>query len=130
MNADREYRWWLATRWRQWRNPPPPVVRAVVANLAVALVGGVLVLAYDLAVSRGNVPSGGGDLRALVVAIYVVAVLVAGSLFTYLWVALPTGATGERRRSGWSAMLGLFTAVPMAYLVLVVALQIVKPLLG
>jgi len=129
MSADRGYRWWLATRWRQWRNPPPPVVRAVAANLAVAIAGSLLVLAYDVALTRGaTLP--GGDLRALLVAVYVVLVLVAGSLFTYLWVALPTGTTGERRRSGWSAMLGLFTALPMAYLVLVVALQIVKPLLG
>ncbi len=129
MSADRGYRWWLATRWRQWRNPPPPVVRAVVANLAVAVAGSLVVLTYDVALTRGaTLP--GGDLRALLVAVYVMLVLVAGSLFTYLWVALPTGTTGERRRSGWSAMLGLFTALPMAYLVLVVALQIVKPLLG
>jgi hypothetical protein len=129
VTADRGYRWWLATRWRQWRNPPPPVVRAVVSNLVVAIAGAVLVLAYDLALTRGaTLP--GGDLRALVVALYVAVVVVAGSALTYLWVELPTGASGERRRSGWAAMLGLFTALPMAYLVLVVAFQIVRPLLG
>ena len=129
MTADRGYRWWLSTRWRQWRNPPPPVVRAVIANLAIAVTGAVGVLAYDLALTRGaSLP--GGDLRALVVAVYIVVVLAAGSLLTYLWVELPTGAASVHRRSGWAAMLGLFTAVPMAYLVLVAALQIVKPLLG
>ena len=129
MTTDRGYRWWLATRWRQWRNPPTPIVRAVIANLTIAALGGVGVLAYDLALERGAVLPG-GDLRALVVLVYVATVLVAGSLFTYLWVELPTGAGTERRRSAWAAMLGLFTAVPMAYIVLVVALQIVKPLLG
>jgi hypothetical protein len=33
------------------------------------------------------------------------------------------------RRTGWSAALGFFAAVPIAYLVLVVAVQILKPLL-
>ena len=129
MTSDRGYRWWLATRWRQWRNPPPPVVRAVVANLVVAAVGGALVLAYDVALSRGaELP--GGDLRALVVALFVLTVVVAGSGLTYLWVELPTGTRGERRRSGWAAMLGLFTALPMAYLVLVVVFQILRPMVG
>lgn len=129
MTTERGYRWWLTTRWRQWRNPPPPVVRAVVANLAVAAVGGALVLAYDVALARGaQLP--GGDLRALVVALFVLAVVVAGSALTYYWVELPTGASGERRRSGWAATLGLLTALPMAYLVLVVVFQIIRPLLG
>jgi hypothetical protein len=101
----------------------------VIANRAIAVTGAVGVLAYDLALTRGaSLP--GGDLRALVVAVYIVVVLAAGSLLTYLWVELPTGAGSVHRRSGWAAMLGLFTAVPMAYLVLVAALQIVKPLLG
>ena len=30
---------WLSIRWRQLRNPPPPVLRAVVANLVVATLG-------------------------------------------------------------------------------------------
>jgi hypothetical protein len=122
-------RGWLEVRWRQARNPPPPVFRAVLANLAVASVGAVLLLIYELAISRdASLP--GGDLRTLLVALYVAVVVIAGSFLTYLWVELPTGARGERRRSGWAAMLGLFAALPICYLALVVTFQIVRPLLG
>jgi hypothetical protein len=120
---------WLAVRWRQARNPPPPVVRAVASNLVVATVGGVALLAYDLALSSGaRLP--GGDLRTLAFALFVLLVIVSGSLLTYLWVRLPSGAGGVRRRSAWAGMLGLFASLPVAYLVLVVAFQIVRPLLG
>lgn len=120
---------WLAIRWRQLRNPPPPVLRAVVANLLVAAVGAAALLAYDVALSRGaTLP--GGDLRTAAFAAYVVSVAAAGSWLTYLWVLLPTGASGVRRRSGWSAMLGLFASLPAAYIALVVAFQVVRPLLG
>jgi hypothetical protein len=64
------------------------------------------------------------------VAVYVVLVLVAGSVVTYLIVPQPTGSGSVVRRSVWSAALGFFAAVPIAYLVLVVAVQIVRPLLG
>jgi len=128
MTPPRE-RGWLEVRWRQARNPPPPVFRAVLANLAVASVGAVLLLIYELAISRdASLP--GGDLRTLLVALYVAVVVTAGSFLTYLWVELPTGARGERRRSGWAAMLGLFAALPICYLALVVTFQIVRPLLG
>ncbi len=128
MTPPRE-RGWLEVRWRQARNPPPPVFRAVLANLAVASVGAVLLLIYELAISRdASLP--GGDLRTLLVALYVAVVVIAGSFLTYLWVELPTGARGERRRSGWAAMLGLFAALPICYLALVVTFQIVRPLLG
>ena len=53
-----------------------------------------------------------------------------GSLVTYLIVPQPTGSGTVARRNGWSAALGFFAAVPIAYLVLVVAVQIVRPLLG
>ena len=58
-----------------------------------------------------------------------VVVLTAGSLLTYLWVELPTGASGERRRSGWAALLGLFAGIPITYLSLVVCFQIIRPAL-
>jgi hypothetical protein len=120
---------WLSIRWRQFRNAPRPIVRAVVANLVVAVAGGVALLAYDVAVTRGaQLP--GGDLRTLAFASYVVAVVVAGSLLTYLWVPLPTGASRVRRRTPWSGMLGLFASLPICYLVLVVCFQIVRPLIG
>lgn len=120
---------WAEVRWRQFRNPPRPVVRAVAASLIVAIVLAVAYLAYDVALARGaDVP--GGDLRVLAMAVYVVLVLLIGSLVTWLVVPQPTGAGSRRRRSGWSAALGFFAAVPIAYLVMVVALQIVRPALG
>ena len=118
---------WLDVRVRQARNPPPPVFRAVVANLAVAIVGAVILLAYDwLAARDPSLP----DIGAALTAIYVVVVMVVGSTLTYLWVELPTGAGTEKRRSPWAGLLGFFAAVPIVYLVLVVALQVVQPALG
>ncbi len=121
-------RGWLEVRWRQFRNAPRPVVRAVVSPLAVAIVLGVLYLAYDVALTRGAVLPG-GDLRALALLVFVVSVLVAGALITYLIVPQPGGPGGRRTRSRWSAALGLFAALPIAYLVLVVEAQVLRPLL-
>jgi len=119
---------WAEVRWRQFRGAPRPVVRAVAASLTVAIVLAVLYLAYDVALSRGAVLPG-GDLRTLAVAIYVVLVLVIGSFVTWLIVPQPTGSGTVVRRNRWSAALGFFAAVPIAYLVLVVAVQVLKPLL-
>ena len=88
----------------------------MLANLAVAVVGGLLLFIYALAAPTADL--------APWIALYVVVVLVAGSLATYLWVELPTGASGERRRSAWAGVLGFFAAVPIAYLVLVVVFQV------
>lgn len=122
-------RGWLEVRWRQFRNPPRPVIRAVLSPLAVAVVLGLAYLAYDVALSRGaELP--GGDLRSLAVLGFVVAVLLVGTVVTYLVVPQPTGAGGRRGRSPWSAALGFFAAVPIAYLVLVVESQILRPLLS
>jgi hypothetical protein len=120
---------WVEVRWRQFRNAPRPVVRAVLSSLVVATVLAVAYLVYDVAITRGARPPG-GDLRLLALAAYAVAVLVAGAVVTYLVVPQPTGSGTVRRRSGWSAALGFFAALPVAWLVMVVALQIVKPLLG
>jgi len=122
-------RGWLAIRWRQFRNAPRPIVRAVVASLVVASLGALLLLAYDVAISRGAVLLG-GDLRTGAFLAYVIVVLGAGALLTYLWVPLPSGSGDRRRRSAWSGMLGLLASVPIAYLGLVVAFQLVRPLLG
>ncbi len=116
----------VEVRWRQFRNAPRPIVRAVMSSLSVAVVLAVAYLAYDVALSRGAVLPG-GDLRVLFVTLYVVVVLVAGSVVTWLVVPQPGGASGRRVRSGWSAALGLFAAVPIAYLVMVAAVQIVRP---
>jgi uncharacterized membrane protein YhaH (DUF805 family) len=105
------------------------VVRAVASSLGVALVLGSLFLAYDIALDRGAALPG-GDLRLGVLAAYVALVLLVGSAVTWLVVPLPAASgTARRTRTGWSAALGLFAAVPIAYLVLVVLHEIVKPLL-
>ena len=120
---------WAEIRWRQFRNAPRPVVRAVAASLSVAIVGAVVYLVYDVALGRGAVLPG-GDLRLLALVVYTVLVLVIGSAVTYLVVPQPTGSGTIRRRSAWSAALGFFAAVPIAWLVMVVALQVVRPWLG
>jgi hypothetical protein len=128
MSAGPPRRSWWAIRWRQFRNAPRPVVRAVAANLSVAIVLGLLYLAYDVALTRGaRLP--GGDLRPLLVALDVALVVGLGSLVTYLIVPLPRASGDRATRTGWSAALGLFAAVPIAYLVLVVVSQVLKPLL-
>jgi hypothetical protein len=113
---------WLEVRWRQARNPPPPVLRAVLANLAVAIVLGIALLIYDLVVPKAQM--------APLIAMYVVVVIAVGSAMTYLWVELPTGSSGEKRRSAWAGVLGLFAAIPIVYLVLVVLFQVIAPILG
>jgi hypothetical protein len=119
---------WLEVRWRQLRNAPRPVVRAVASSLVVALVLGAAYLAYDVALSRGALLPG-GDLRVGAAVLYVVVVLIAGSLITWLVVPLPRGSGARSTRTPWSAALGLFAAIPIAYLVLVVMVQVVRPLL-
>jgi hypothetical protein len=115
----------LEVRWRQLRRAPTPVVRAVASSVAVAGVLGILYLAYDLALDAGAVLPG-GDLRLLAAFLFVALVAVLGSTITYLVVPQP-GRPGVRSR--WSAALGLFAALPIAYLALVVLFQVVKPLL-
>ena len=53
-----------------------------------------------------------------------------GSVITYLSSRSRPAPARVRRRSGWSAALGFFAAVPIAWLVMVAATQIVRPLLG
>ena len=98
------------------------------SSLTVALVLGVLLLGYDVALERGaDLP--GGDLRLLALAVYVLLVLVVGAFVTWLVVPLPSGAGMTRQtRTPWSLALGLFAAVPIAYLVLVVLHEMIKPL--
>lgn len=116
-------------RWRQFRRAPRPVVRAVLASLIIAVVLAVGYLAYDVALDRG-VRLPGGDLRLLALAAYAVVVLAVGSTVTYLVVPQPTGSGTTRRRSAWSAALGFFAAVPIAWLVMVVTTQVIRPLVG
>jgi hypothetical protein len=122
-------RTWAEIRWRQFRNAPRPVVRAVLSSLLVAVVLGVAYLAYDIALTRGAVLPG-GDLRVLFIALDVVVVLATGSIVTYLVVPQPIGSGERAVRTAWSAALGFFAAVPVCYLVLVVVVQVIEPLLG
>jgi hypothetical protein len=116
-------------RWRQFRHAPRPVVRAVLSSLVVAIVLGLGYLAYDVAIRRGaQLP--GGDLRTLYLVLDVAIVLVVGSVVTWLVVPQPRGSADRTTRSVWSAALGLFAAVPVSYLVLVVVVQVLEPLLG
>jgi hypothetical protein len=99
----------------------------VLSSLVVAVVLGAAYLAYDVAISRGtSLP--GGDLRVAAIALYIAVVLLSGSFLTYLVVPQPTGAGHRSVRTPWSAALGFFAAVPICYLVLVVAVQVMKPL--
>ncbi len=122
-------RGFFEVRWRQFRRAPRPVVRAVASSLTVALILGSAFLAYDIALDDGaQLP--GGDLRIGFLALYVVLVLAVGAFVTWLIVPLPGGGTTRRaKRTPWSAMLGLFAAVPIAYLVLVALHEILKPVL-
>ena len=122
-------RGWAEVRWRQFRHAPRPVVRAVASSLVVAIVLAVAYLAYDVAIDRG-VDLPGGDLRTLAVALYVAIVLVSGTVITWLIVPQPRGSGTVARRTAWSGALGFFAAVPIAYLVLVAAVQIVRPILA
>jgi len=123
-------RGFLEIRWRQFRRAPRPVFRAVMSSLGVALVLGTAFLVYDLALDRGTrLP--GGDLRLPALALYVVLVCVVGAVVTWAVVPLPAGpGTSRRTRTPWSLALGLFAAVPIAYLVLVLLHEIIKPLLA
>lgn len=123
------HRSWVEIRWRQFRNAPRPIVRAVLSSLIVAVTAAIAYLAYDLAVARGAALPG-GDLRLLALVAYAALVLGIGTVVTYLLVPQPTGSGSVRRRSAWSAALGFFAAVPIAWLVMVVALQVVRPWLG
>jgi hypothetical protein len=124
-SAEMRRRGWFEVRWRQLRRAPTPVVRAVLSSAAVAAVLGSLLLVYDLALDAGaDLP--GGDLRVLAGFLFVGAVAFLGAWLTYLVVPQP-GRAGVRSR--WSAALGLFAALPIAYLALVLLFQIVKPLL-
>jgi hypothetical protein len=86
-------------------------------------------LAYDVALSRGAVLPG-GDLRFAAAALDIVLVLGFGSLITWLLVPLPRGSGTRSVRTPWSAALGFFAAIPIAYLALVIVAQILKPLLA
>ena len=120
---------WAEVRWRQFRNAPRPVVRAVLSSLIVAIVLGLGYLAYDVAMRRGAVLPG-GDLRTLYLVLDVAIVLLVGSLVTWLVVPQPRGSGTTTTRSPWSAALGFLAAVPICYLLHLVGVQVLEPLLA
>ena len=125
--AESRRRGFFEIRWRQFRRAPRPVVRAVVSSLGVALVLGGAFLVYDVALDHGAVLPG-GDLRVAFLAAYVTIVILAGAIVTWLVVPLPAGTgTARATRTPWNLALGLLAAVPIAYLVLVVLHEIIKP---
>jgi hypothetical protein len=128
-SRDARRRSWAEVRWRQFRNAPRPIVRAVLSSLIVAIALAAAYLVYDVALARGAALPG-GDLRLALLTIYTACVLAAGTVFTYLLVPQPTGSGSVRRRNAWSAALGFFAAVPIAWLVMVATLQVVRPLFG
>ena len=76
-------RGWAEVRWRQFRNAPRPVVRAVMASLVVATALAIGYVAYDVALARGALLPG-GDLRRAALAVYAVPCCVIGSVVTWL----------------------------------------------
>jgi hypothetical protein len=54
--------------------------------------------------------------------------VIFGSLITYLIVPQPRANGNGTERSGWSAVLGFFASLPVAYIALVIESQFLKPL--
>ena len=50
------HRGFVEVRWRQFRRAPRPVFRAVTTSLSIALLLGMLFLAYDIALDRRSPP--------------------------------------------------------------------------
>jgi len=136
MRSNRAPRGFIGKRLYQLQHAPRPVFRAVLASGGSGLVFILIYLAYDLHVERalisGVAPSliaGGGDLRTEAAALVVLCTATFGSLLTYLIVPQPSADGTFTTRSGWSALLGLFASLPIAYIGLVIESQFLKPFL-
>ena len=136
MSGRRAPRGFFGKRLYQLQHAPRPVFRAVLASGGSGLVFMLIYLTYDLHVERalmdGVSPSlivGGGDLRTEAAALVVLCTSTFGSLLTYLIVPQPSADGTTTTRSGWSALLGLFASLPIAYIGLVIESQFLKPLL-
>ena len=118
-------------RWRQFRHAPRPVVRAVMSSLVVALVLGVVVSSPTTSRSTAAPRCPGGDLRLAFLVVYVLAVARRrrGRDVPRRAAAVAAPAARAPRAPRGALALGLFAAVPIAYLVLVALDQILKPLL-
>ena len=119
---------WLEVRWRQFRNAPRPVFRAVASSFVVAALVGAVYIANDLAIGS-SAGTAGDTSRLLAAVVAAVGVLVSGSFFTWLLVPLPRGSGTRATRTPWSAALGFFAAIPMVYFMFLV-ISIIRPLFG
>ena len=129
-------RGFIGRRLYQLQHAPRPVFRAVLASGGSATIFTLLYLAYDIQVERALRDSGSlinvvgrADLRAEAAALLVLLTVVFGSLLTFLIVPQPTADGRSTKRSGWSAALGFFASLPIAYIALVVESQFLKPIL-
>lgn len=136
MSGGRKPRGFFGKRLYQLQHAPRPVFRAVLASGGSGLIFMLIYLAYDLHVERALMSGlslslivGGGDLRTEAAALMVLCTSTFGSLLTYLIVPQPSVRGMSTVRSGWSALLGLFASLPIAYIALVVESQFLKPLL-
>lgn len=128
-------RGFIGRRLYQLMHAPKPVFRAVFANVSVATLLTCAYLLYDLQVERalrsgadlGSV-IGGSDLRTEAAALLVLGTVIFGSLLTYVIVPQPRAGGSGSERSGWSALLGFFASLPVAYIALVIESQLLKPL--
>jgi hypothetical protein len=131
----RRSRGFIGRRIYQLLHAPKPVFRAVFSNVSVAALLTLAYLLYDLQVERalrsGSDLSGvfgGRDLRTEAAGLLVLGTVVFGSLITYLIVPQPRASGTGMERSGWSAVLGFFASLPVAYIALVIESQFLKPL--
>lgn len=128
-------RGFIGRRLYQLMHAPKPVFRAVFANVSIATLLTCAYLLYDLQVERalrsgadlGSV-IGGSDLRTEAAALLVLGTVIFGSLLTYVIVPQPRADGSGSERSGWSALLGFFASLPVAYIALVIESQLLKPL--
>ena len=135
MAKQRRPRGFIGRRIYQLLHAPKPVVRAVFSNVSVAAFLTFAYLLYDLQVERAlrsgadlSGVFGGRDLRTEAAALLVIGTVIFGSLITYLIVPQPRANGNGSERSGWSAVLGFFASLPVAYIALVIESQFLKPL--
>lgn len=128
-------RGFIGRRLYQLMHAPKPVFRAVFANVSIATLLTCAYLLYDLQVERAlrsgadlRSVIGGSDLRTEAAALLVLGTVIFGSLLTYVIVPQPRAGRSGSERSGWSALLGFFASLPVAYIALVIESQLLKPL--
>ena len=135
MAKSRRPRGFIGRRIYQLLHAPKPVFRAVFSNVSVAALFTLVYLLYDLQVERAlrngadlSGVFGGRDLRTEAAALLVLGTVIFGSMITYIIVPQPRADGAGTERSGWSAILGFFASLPVAYIALVIESQFLKPL--